>query len=822
LDGGCDDSKSKIQNPKSKIGSPTYNNPHTVIFPSTFSFPWVEDHMPPEPPNNQSPDPNQQPSPKQQPDLNLPDAPDAPDPNAPKTILGAITQAVKTVQAKVNFSQLAVKPNARVPELWVQEPGQKKAKIFPLLGEHYILGRSSKASDIVVRSPVVSQKHLSLTRDSTQANSPFILRDENSTNGIYRGKRRLNKLTMRHGDILTLGPPELEAAVRVQYHYPPPWYATAFRYGLYGFTGLTGIVAAWVAFEWQKFSVYPLPAATDGPVVVYANDGITPLRDVDTRPHAELKSLRDFSPHLPNAVIASEDERYNWHLGVDPLGIARAVFTNLSSDRIREGASTITQQLARSTFREYVGTEDSADRKLREAVVALKLETFYSKDDLMRTYLNRVFLGNGLYGFEDASQFYFGKSAKDLDVSEAATLVGMLPAPNRLNPVSNYKLSLEYRDRVIQRMAEQGRISAEQANKARRSRVNVSPDAIREIQSTIAPYFYDHVFIELEEILGPRLAKEGNFIIESSLDAKFQAQAEAVYRSEISNSGAAKGYSQGGLVTMDTSNGKILAMIGGMDYQTNQFNRATQAERQPGSTFKIFAYLTALEQGISPNTVFSCAPLPWGGIVYDGCGGDTNMYGAIPASLNAIALRVGREVGLENVAQTARALGLKSKLDPVPGMILGQSSATVMEMTAAFGTIANDGKYNTPRTISRILDGGDCKNRKDYTTCRVMYDVITDPLTNRQVLRPETARTMATIMRGVITSGTGRAAAVGLDEGGKTGTTNDAVDLWFIGFIPSRQLVTGIWLGNDDNQKTSGTSGDAAALWGEYMKRMVR
>ncbi|HEY9639680.1 MAG TPA: transglycosylase domain-containing protein, partial [Coleofasciculaceae cyanobacterium] len=416
----------------------------------------------------------------------------------PKTFLRAITQAVQTIQAKVNFSQLALKPNAKVPELWVQDADSDKAEIYPLLGEHYLLGRSSKSCDIVVRNPVVSQVHLSLTRDKRQSHEPFVMKDENSTNGIYRGKRRMAKVTLHHGDVLTLGPPELAAAVRVQYHNPPPVYVKAVKYGLYGFTGLTALAVAWVGFEWQKFGVRPLPASVQGPVVVYARDGETPLRPIETRAHLENKQLSDFSPFLPKAVIASEDSRYYWHFGVDPIGITRAVVTNVKGGEIREGASTITQQLARSIFRDFVGTEDSADRKIREAMVALKLETMYSKDFLMLTYLNRVYLGSGNYGFEDAAQFYFGKSAKELNLSEAATLVGILPAPNRFNPVRDYQTAVELRDRVINRMATQGTISPEEAQRARRSRIEINPAAIKELESTIAPYFYGQVFQDLE------------------------------------------------------------------------------------------------------------------------------------------------------------------------------------------------------------------------------------------------------------------------------------------------------------------------------------
>ncbi|HAG80435.1 MAG TPA: penicillin-binding protein, partial [Cyanobacteria bacterium UBA12227] len=396
-------------------------------------------------------------------------------PQPPKTLLGQLTQAVQTIQARVNFQALALKPNAKVPELWVQDAGDDKAEVYPLLGDRYLLGRSSKSCDIVVRNPVVSQIHLSLERYGRSGRS-FIIKDENSTNGIYRGKRRLPSLVLRHGDILTIGPPELAASVRLEYVDPPPWYILAIRYSLYGIGGLTALVSLIIAVEWLKVPVRPLPTGIQGPFVIKSSDG-TPLRKPRTEVHRELRRLSEFSPYLPKAVVASEDSRYYWHFGVDPYGILRALVRNISGGTIREGASTITQQVARSLFTEYVGRDNSAGRKIREAVVAFKLETFYSKDEILKTYLNRIYLGVEAYGFEDASQFYFDKTAKDLTLSEAATLVAILPAPNSYNPIQDYDTALQLRNRVITRMRALGMISDQDASRARRSRIEVSPKA---------------------------------------------------------------------------------------------------------------------------------------------------------------------------------------------------------------------------------------------------------------------------------------------------------------------------------------------------------
>ncbi len=742
----------------------------------------------------------------------------------PKTLLGQLTQAVQTIHAKVNFQALALKPNAKVPELWVQDAGAAKAEVYPLLGERYLLGRSSKSCDIVVKNPVVSQIHLSLERYGRRQRS-FIIKDENSTNGIYRGKRRLPSLVLRHGDVLTIGPPELAAAVRLQYVDPPPWYILGIRYGLYGIGGLTALLILIIGIEWIKVPVRPLPLGVQGPTVILSSDEI-PLRQPRTTSHRELNRLSEFSPYLPKALIASEDSRYYWHFGVDPYGILRALVTNVLGGGIRQGASTITQQVARSLFTSYVGREDSPGRKLREAIVALKLETFYSKDEILKTYLNRVYLGIEAYGFEDAAQFYFDKSAKNLNISEAATLVAILPAPNRFNPIQDYNRALQYRDRVITRMRAAGMISQQEADQARRSRIEVSPKAREYLASTKAPYFYSYVFDELRTLLGDQLAQEGNFIVETALDLQAQAKADAALRNSVYGDGASYGYSQGALVTVNTSNGEIVALVGGVDYQQSQFNRATQALRQPGSTFKIFAYAAAIEKGIPPTTAYSCAPLVWQNQQFRGCeragAGSVNMYTGLALSENAVALRVAQDTGLDSVAQMARRLGITSKLNPVPGLVLGQSEVTVLEMTGAFAGIANNGVFNRAHAIKRILDSSDCKDFKNPKTCRVIYSDQQDSGMNRRMLQPSVADTMTEMLRGVVQGGTGRAASIGLGEVGKTGTTNDNVDLWFVGYVPSRQLATGIWLGNDKPTPTRGSSGQAAQLWSTYMRQIVQ
>ncbi|MEL6221498.1 MAG: transglycosylase domain-containing protein [Cyanobacteria bacterium J06627_8] len=746
-------------------------------------------------------------------------------PNRPKTILHTLTRVFQAVQSKVDFSKLSLRPNAKVPELRLYDEKNQGYETYPLLGEVYKIGRSSKC-DIITQSSIVSQHHLSIEKkDSTRPRSPFIIRDENSTNGIFYGKRRLKKaFELRHGDVLTLGPPELSESIALEYYNPPPPYVAVVRYGLYGFTSVTALIAAWILLEWQRVPVRPLPPSVRGPVVVYARDGETPLRQSSNSAHVEMRRLSEFSSYLPKAVVASEDSRYYWHLGVDPLGILRALITNIRGGEIREGGSTVSQQLARSLFREYVGTEDSASRKIREAIVALKLETFYSKDHLLLMYLNRVFLGNNHYGFEDAAQFYFGKSARDLTLSESATLVGMLPAPNSFNPIQDYETAVGLRNRVLNRMVMLGMVSQEEAQQARRSRIELNPEAVRELRGTLAPYFYAEVFRELEALLGQDLVREGNFIVETALNPALQRDAEEALTSAIATTGQSLGFSQGAIVTMDSQTGAVVALVGGKDYQQSQFNRATQAQRQPGSTFKVFAYAAALEQGISPVTSYSCNTMVWEGQQFDGCrAGNTpmNMYRGLARSENVVALRIAQEVGLSRVIEIARRMGITSPLVASPGLILGQNEVSPIELTGAFNVLANAGIRHTPHLITRVLDSSDCSDLSNRESCRVIY-AGKDPSSQGQaVLSPQLADRMTVLLQGVI-DGTGRNAFVGMGEAGKTGTTDDNVDLWFVGYIPRIQLTTGVWLGNDDNSPTAGSSAQAAQIWGRYMSQVVR
>ena len=297
----------------------------------------------------------------------------------PTQISQLLTQAVQQL-GKVNFSSLKLKAGAKVPELRVDDPESGQQETYPLLGDRYIIGRSSRSCDITIRNPLVSQIHCSLHRNRRHSQS-FLLKDEGSTNGTYLGKRRLKEIPLRHGDTIAIGPPELANAVKLTYYNPPPLWQRWAQYSLYGAGGVAGLLLLLVGWQWSQVSVRPLPANQGGPIAVYAGDGQTPLSPIEKEVHRELPHLSDFSPYLPKAAIASEDSRYYWHFGVDPWGLLRAIAINFQAGGVRQGASTLTQQVARSLFPQ-VGREDTAGRKLREMAVALKLEAFYSKDEL--------------------------------------------------------------------------------------------------------------------------------------------------------------------------------------------------------------------------------------------------------------------------------------------------------------------------------------------------------------------------------------------------------------------------------------------------------
>ena len=750
--------------------------------------------------------------------MKSPQPPSQPKPPKSKlmTQIHQLTQVVNGV--------LKINPKERVPKLEVRRSQKDKPEIYDLVGDRYILGRSTGKCDIVVQTPLVSQVHAQLVRDRTKKKAQFILQDQDSTNGIYRQKQRLKSVPLKHKMKITLGPPELAEAASIRYIDPPPWYIRTVQYTGIGIGAIAGMMVLAIGYELGRVpDLKPLPVTQQGPVEVLAGDNIKRLDPTDIANHTEYATLAEFGQFIPKAVIASEDTSFYWNIGVDPVGVARAIVTNVRSRGERlEGASTITQQLARNLLgKTYVGTDDSAGRKWREAAAAIKLTFTYNKEEILRLYLNRAYTGYGVYGFKDAAKLYFGKEASELSLSEAATLVGLLPSPETINPFKNKNLAIEYRDRILNRMAELGMITDKDAERARRSVLILNEAAKTKLQGSVAPYYYSYVFEELQDILGDNFAREGNLIVETNLDLAMQKASDDALRDAVARDGGSYGFSQGAIVTVNSSDGSLLTMTGGVDYRVSQFNRASQALRQPGSTFKLFSYAAAIDRGISPGRTFSCSALS--GIVgcHNGGSGAIDMYRGFALSENVVAVRVADSAGLDNVVKMAKTLGITSKLDESSNMVLGGNEVKILEMAGAYATVVNEGKYIKPHAIRRILDSADCQNPKDRQTCRVIFDAGTF-FKPQQKIDAGVASTMVDMMRGVVQFGTGRSAAI--PQGtviGKTGTTDEGRDLWFIGAVPRRNLVTAVWLGNDEGV-TNGSSVVAAQVWGDYMRQAVR
>jgi penicillin-binding protein 1A len=704
----------------------------------------------------------------------------------------------------------------RLAMLTLRQPNQPDRQLV-LHGEAYRLGRN-EGLEIAVEHPAVSRQHALLRRRGRH----WMLIDLESTNGLWWRGRRIRELELRDGDRVSLAPATEAGAPTLHFHNPAErglrrveqWIARGLLLALGG----GGLVLSLAALQ---VPVRGRLASVQGPIAIYDRNN-KPLDSVDSSRHRELQSIGSFSPDLVHALLSSEDNRFWWHPGVDPVGTLRAFATNLTGGRLMEGGSSLTQQLARSLYPDQVGQGDTLGRKWRELLVALQLESRFSKGDLLLSYLNRVYLGVG-WGFEDAARTYFGKSASQLSLEESALLVGLLPSPNGHDPCQYPQRALEARNRVLNKMADAGRLSLDQARQARRRPIQLSKSACSQ-QSTrrSAPFYTDQVRRDLSALVGPEVAAEGNFLVETHLDPLLQAVLERQLQ-RLLNEAQGLGVREGAAVVIDQRNGGVLAITGGKDYRFSQFNRATMALRQPGSTFKLMTYLAALQRGIKAGDAVDCGPLDWGGQRFEStCGGQLSLTSAFASSSNTAALRLARRVGLEQVVRQARALGINTPLDPVPGLALGQSEVRLIDLTAAYAAVANDGLWNPPTTIRRLLDAESCAAEK-VKRCGSLTGTDNTRVTSaRRALRKDVAKSMQAMLRSVVRAGTGTAASLGGQEGGKTGTTNDGRDLLFIGYEPSRHWVLGIWLGNDDNSPTASSSALAASLWGDIMRAAGR
>jgi membrane peptidoglycan carboxypeptidase len=697
-------------------------------------------------------------------------------------------------------------------QLLLHLPGQGSRSVAIHSGA-YRIGREGDVQ-IPINHPAVSRQHALLERRATG----WLLSDRGSTNGLWWRGRRVQQLMLRDGDTVRFGPshqpglPELEFQQR-----PRPQLERIVRGASLALAGLTAGGVALLTLSVLQSPIRGSLATVRGPLALYDRQG-KPINSVQGLEHRELAGLNDYPAVLVDALLSSEDARFWWHPGVDPVGTARALVTNLLGGRVLEGGSTLTQQLARSLYPDQVGQGETLARKWRELLVALQLEARFSKHDLLLSYLNRVYLGVG-WGFEDAARHYFGKPASELDLQEAALLVGLLPSPNGYDPCFVPKAALDSRNAVLLKMVDTGRLNADAGRTARRSPIKLAPEACkRAAELRGAPFYTDQVRRDLAAQVGPAVAAEGNFLIDTYFDPRVQAQVERLLRQRL-NSSRGLNITEGAVVILDVRNGGIVAIAGGRDYQQSQFNRATMAVRSLGSAFKLFPYLAALGRGARPADPVSCAQLRWRGQTFSSdCSGTLSLTSAFASSSNTAALRTAQKVGLDAVVQQARDLGITSPLAAVPGLVLGQSETTLLELTAAYGAVANDGVWHPPTTIRRLVDAETCRG-KESAQCR--QEEAASPSTvspGRRVVTAKTAEAMQQLLRAVVTSGTGRAARLGGREGGKTGTSNDNRDLVFIGYAPQRHWVMGVWLGNDDNSPTRGSSALAAGLWGDIMR----
>src|SRR5690242_2175607 len=577
---------------------------------------------------------------------------------------------------------------------------------------------------------------------------------------------------------------------------------------------------------------------------VYAADGrlITDL-GLERR---TVVPLAEMSPYVKAAFITTEDKRFYEHHGIDWYRVFGAIKNNIFKFRVAEGFSTITMQLARNLWPEDIsGRDKTLSRKLREAHVAQEIEAKYSKDKILELYLNQIALGNGAFGVEAASQRYFGKSVRDLNVAEAATLAAIPKAPSRYNPRRNPNLSVQRRNTILNLLRDNGLLSAQETERWKAYPLLLSSHSDF---SSVAQYFVEYVRQQLDARFGSDLYKSGLRIyttldldtqqaaeralearleaIESGADGKFSWPTYRQYldsRPDTPDDGSRTNtpYLQGLVVTLDAKTGNIRAMVGGRDFDDSKFNRATQAKRQPGSTFKPIVYAAALEAGYPLSHVMVDDPLtveiatdeaPWAPQNYDlEFDGPMTLRRALYMSRNIIAIKLGMEIGEDAVISEATKFGLTTRIPPYPSIHIGSADVIPLEMIAAYTTFANLGTRTLPNAILRVED----RNGK----------IVWQPQA-RTVSVMDTAHAwlMTDALRDVVRHGTAVGsvgARINFPAGGKTGTTNDGFDVWFIGFTPD--LVTGVWIGFDQPRKIKGNAQGgilAAPAWTAMMKEV--
>jgi penicillin-binding protein 1A len=511
-------------------------------------------------------------------------------------------------------------------------------------------------------------------------------------------------------------------------------------------------------------------------------------------------ALKELPSYLPRAFVAIEDRRFYGHYGVDPLGVSRAAVANIMHRGVSQGGSTITQQLAKNLF---LTQERTLQRKLQEVMLALWLERKFSKDEILALYLNRVYFGAGAYGVEQAAQRYFGKSARKVTLAEAALLAGLVKSPSRLAPTRNFEAAEARAQIVLAAMEDLDFIKQAE----RRYAVTHPPAIVAQASTGSVQYVADWVMDVIDDRIGHI---DDDLVIVTTIDSSLQAAGELALTDELAKKGPKAGVSQGALISM-TPEGAVRAMVGGKNYAESQFNRAVAAKRQPGSAFKAFVFLTALENGLTPDSVRTDAPIKvknWQPENYSReYFGPVTLTKALAMSLNTVSVRLTLEFGPMAVIRTAHRLGIASLLEPNASIALGTSEVSMLELVGAYACFANGGFAVIPHVVERI----------STPAGKVLYAHNAQSL--GRIIEAKYVAMMNTMMQETLTIGTAHNAALpGWQAAGKTGTSQDFRDAWFIGYTAN--LVTGVWLGNDDGSPTKKVTGGGipVEIWSRVMR----
>jgi penicillin-binding protein 1A len=536
----------------------------------------------------------------------------------------------------------------------------------------------------------------------------------------------------------------------------------------------------------------------------------TLLSSMHDEANRDVVDLNEITPNLKRAALAIEDSYFFTHKGVNPIGIARATIKNMTAGRTVQGGSTITMQLVKNLF---LNPEQSINRKVAEAVLSLRLEQVFTKDQILQMYLNQVYWGHNTYGAQTAAKSYFNKSAADLTLGESAMMAGIIAAPETYSPFVDYAAARERQRLVLRRMRELNWITAAEETEARNQPLKLGQ--ITSFRQSQSPYVTDAVVQELKDRFGKDAVIKGGMRIQTTIDLNFQRMAEESARNSLWRIQGGGVYAdQIALAAVDPRTHFVKAMVGGVDYKASQYNRATQAFRQPGSAFKPFVYYAAFASGRwAPDATISDSPVsyPDGDGYYSpqnydgGFAGAMSIRTALAQSRNIPAIRLGQDVGINRVIEICRTLGIKSPMEPVVSLPLGSVDLTPMEMAGAYATFANGGWQSPTTTIIQVTD----------SKGNILLDNTPKP---QLVLDPWASAAINDTLQSVVTSGTGKGAQIGRPAAGKTGTTSSERDIWFVGYVP--QLSVAVWVGNDDYSPLGrGATGGTfvAPAWRSFM-----